>query len=87
MAAGDLLVYKCPTWTWAAGEPSRSVSYLPAEKQFLITRAVPCSRRFHSDSSSGGADFYQYPLLFLSLLYNPHIIIIVKNSSKIHLQI
>ncbi|CAH9090734.1 unnamed protein product [Cuscuta europaea] len=43
--AGDNLVTKCPTWTWESGEPSRRKSYLPAEKQYLITRNVPCLRR------------------------------------------
>jgi len=43
--AGDLLVYKCPTWTWEAGESSKAVSYLPKDKQFLRTRNVPCLMR------------------------------------------
>ncbi|KAF2315844.1 hypothetical protein GH714_040390 [Hevea brasiliensis] len=43
--AGDNLVSKCPTWSWESGEPSKRKSYLPPEKQFLITRNVPCLRR------------------------------------------
>lgn len=43
--AGDNLVSKCPTWSWEAGEPSKRKSYLPADKQYLITRNVPCLRR------------------------------------------
>lgn len=43
--AGDNLVSKCPTWSWESGEPSKRKSYLPVEKQFLITRNVPCLRR------------------------------------------
>lgn len=43
--AGDNLVSKCPTWSWESGEPSKRKSYLPSEKQFLITRNVPCLRR------------------------------------------
>lgn len=43
--AGDNLVSKCPTWSWESGEPSKRKSYFPAEKQFLITRNVPCMRR------------------------------------------
>ncbi|MFH4979830.1 hypothetical protein AB6A40_006539 [Gnathostoma spinigerum] len=44
--AGDHLVHHCPTWSWAkAVDSSRSWNYLPANKQFLITRNVPCSRR------------------------------------------
>ncbi|TPX33315.1 hypothetical protein SmJEL517_g03711 [Synchytrium microbalum] len=43
--AGDFLVYKCPTWTWVAGEESKRREYLPPDKQYLITRNVPCLRR------------------------------------------
>ncbi|TPX49238.1 hypothetical protein SeLEV6574_g01589 [Synchytrium endobioticum] len=43
--AGDFLVYKCPTWTWAAGDGAKRREYLPADKQYLITRNVPCLRR------------------------------------------
>lgn len=44
--AGDYLVYKFPTWSWADAEPaSKRVSYLPPGKQFLVTRGVPCHRR------------------------------------------
>ncbi|KAI9811801.1 MAG: E2-like enzyme [Thelocarpon impressellum] len=44
--AGDYLVFKFPTWSWAdASEPSRRVNYLPDGKQFLVTRGVPCHRR------------------------------------------
>ncbi|KAH7557385.1 hypothetical protein ACOSP7_027098 [Xanthoceras sorbifolium] len=43
--AGDNLVSKCPTWSWESGEPSKRKSYLPSEKQFLITRNVPCLKR------------------------------------------
>ena len=44
--AGDYLVYKFPTWSWSdASTPSKRVPYLPATKQFLITRGVPCHRR------------------------------------------
>ncbi|CAG8507731.1 2291_t:CDS:2, partial [Scutellospora calospora] len=45
IAAGDFLVYKCPTWNWEGGEVSKRRDYLPVEKQFLITRNVPCLRR------------------------------------------
>ena len=44
--AGDYLVYKFPTWSWADASPvSKRVSYLPGGKQFLVTRGVPCHRR------------------------------------------
>lgn len=46
VAAGDYIVYKFPSWAWADAEPeSKRVSYLPAGKQFLVTRGVPCHRR------------------------------------------
>lgn len=50
IAAGDYLVFKFPTWSWADAEPeSKRVSYLPAGKQFLVTRNVPCHRRLDDD--------------------------------------
>ncbi|XP_021832550.1 autophagy-related protein 3 [Prunus avium] len=45
VTAGDNLVSKCPTWSWESGEPSKRKPYLPPEKQYLITRNVPCLRR------------------------------------------
>jgi ubiquitin-like-conjugating enzyme ATG3 len=45
VVAGDLLVYKCPAWKWEAGDPKKAVSYLPKDKQYLITRNVPCTER------------------------------------------
>lgn len=46
VAAGDYLVYKFPTWSWADAEPeSKRVPHLPPGKQFLVTRGVPCHRR------------------------------------------
>jgi ubiquitin-like-conjugating enzyme ATG3 len=43
--AGDELVYRCPTWAWEAGDESKRKSYLPPDKQYLITRNVPCQTR------------------------------------------
>jgi ubiquitin-like-conjugating enzyme ATG3 len=42
--AGDELVYRCPTWSWCSGGIGPK-SYLPQDKQFLITRNVPCRDR------------------------------------------
>jgi ubiquitin-like-conjugating enzyme ATG3 len=36
---------KCPAWKWEGGDPKKAVSYLPKDKQFLITRNVPCAER------------------------------------------
>lgn len=44
VAAGDFLVYHCPTWEWATGDKNIR-PYLPKEKQFLLTRSVPCYKR------------------------------------------
>ncbi|KAL2758393.1 hypothetical protein ACRALDRAFT_1075010 [Sodiomyces alcalophilus JCM 7366] len=50
IAAGDYLVSKFPTWSWGdADDPSRRASYLPAGKQYLVTRNVPCHRRLNED--------------------------------------
>ncbi|KAF2077852.1 hypothetical protein CYY_000814 [Polysphondylium violaceum] len=46
--AGDLLTHKCQTWTWESGDPSRNVPHLPKDKQFLLTRNVPCYTRVRS---------------------------------------
>lgn len=45
VAAGDHLTHHCPTWAWAVGDEDRAKPYLPKDKQFLITRNVPCYRR------------------------------------------
>ena len=45
VSAGDELVYKCPTWSWEAGDPAKRKKYLPEDKQYLVTRGVPCSGR------------------------------------------
>ncbi|KAJ8614063.1 hypothetical protein CTAYLR_005829 [Chrysophaeum taylorii] len=45
VAAGDELVYKCPTWSWSAGDEVRRKRYLPETKQFLVTTNVPCAER------------------------------------------
>jgi len=43
--AGDELVYKCPTWSWESGDRKKIKNYLPADKQYLVTRNVPCPTR------------------------------------------
>ncbi|KAJ9121905.1 hypothetical protein QFC24_004487 [Naganishia onofrii] len=45
VAAGDFLTYKFPVWQWQKGTPGKSRDFLPADKQYLITRNVPCFRR------------------------------------------
>jgi len=43
--AGDELVFKCPTWSWESGDPTKTKSHLPVAKQYLVTRNVPCPNR------------------------------------------
>jgi ubiquitin-like-conjugating enzyme ATG3 len=45
VAAGDFLVTKCPTWQWSSGQENQQKDYLPADKQYLITKNVPCLNR------------------------------------------
>jgi ubiquitin-like-conjugating enzyme ATG3 len=45
LEAGDQLVFKFPTWQWASASKDRCVSYLPEDKQYLLTRNVPCTAR------------------------------------------
>jgi ubiquitin-like-conjugating enzyme ATG3 len=50
VAAGDYLVFKFPSWTWSDAEtPAKRISHLPPEKQYLVTRNVPCHRRLNDD--------------------------------------
>ncbi|POY76362.1 hypothetical protein BMF94_0559 [Rhodotorula taiwanensis] len=55
VAAGDFLVYKFPTWQWEAGEPSKRRDFLPADKQYLVSRNVPCLRRVSQLGQQTGA--------------------------------
>ncbi|ETW36828.1 hypothetical protein PFTANZ_02411 [Plasmodium falciparum Tanzania (2000708)] len=43
--SGDFLVYKFKTWEWQEADKDRVVPYLPENKQFLITKNVPCKQR------------------------------------------
>ncbi|CAX44342.1 autophagy-related E2-like conjugation enzyme, putative [Candida dubliniensis CD36] len=44
--AGDYLVYKFPTWQWGTDCPKNlQKSFLPPDKQYLVTRHVPSYQR------------------------------------------
>jgi ubiquitin-like-conjugating enzyme ATG3 len=45
LLAGDFLVQCCPTWTWEGGDEAKRREFLPPNKQYLITRNVPCLKR------------------------------------------
>merc|ERR1740139_1539692 len=49
-----MLVLRCPTWQWQAGDPANARPFLPPDKQYLFTRNVPCQRR--AASLMSGAD-------------------------------
>lgn len=45
VVAGDEIVFKCPTWQWESGDPQKRKPFLPEDKQYLVTRNVPCQNR------------------------------------------
>ncbi|GAA5934040.1 Atg3p [Sporobolomyces koalae] len=62
VAAGDFLSYKFPTWTWEAGHATKRREFLRADKQYLISRNVPCLRRVsqlgQQQHTAGGPEEY-----------------------------
>jgi ubiquitin-like-conjugating enzyme ATG3 len=48
VTAGDELVFRCPTWSWESGDAKKHKAYLPPDKQYLVTRHVPCQTRVAS---------------------------------------
>ncbi|KWU41116.1 hypothetical protein RHOSPDRAFT_27839 [Rhodotorula sp. JG-1b] len=67
VAAGDFLVYKFPTWQWEAGEPSKRRDFLPADKQYLVSRNVPCLRRVSQLDQQGGSTQDEYAEMLMDL--------------------
>eukprot|EP00966_Prymnesium_polylepis_P331798 7387365-Prymnesium_polylepis.1 len=61
VAAGDMLVLRCPTWQWQGGDPAKARPFLPSDKQFLITRNVPCQKRAATLGASCGEETDVYP--------------------------
>jgi len=89
--AGDLLTYKCPTWTWESGDPKRRNDYLPPDKQFLLTRNVPCLHRaddlFNSKSTAtavkvGGDDGEDWALCATGPEEEPQDILEIPSNKK-----
>lgn len=52
VAAGDYLVYKFPTWSWAPADAAKRVTHLPDDKQYLVLRNAPCHSRVDDSFSS-----------------------------------
>lgn len=48
LIAGEQLVHRCPTWTWNTSSSGYEQKHLPGDKQFLITRGVPCRKRINA---------------------------------------
>lgn len=48
LIAGEQLVHRCPTWAWSPSVQGHEQKHLPPDKQFLITRGVPCRRRIRN---------------------------------------
>ncbi|GMM33704.1 Atg3 protein [Saccharomycopsis crataegensis] len=56
VAAGDYLSYKFPTWQWCpVADDSLEKTFLPKDRQFLVTRKVPSYQRALS-YLNGGAE-------------------------------
>ncbi|EZG51722.1 autophagy-related protein 3 [Gregarina niphandrodes] len=45
--AGDQLTCQTPTWQWQSCDQAHQVFWLPPDKQYLITRNIPCRYRIH----------------------------------------
>ncbi|GAA5852734.1 hypothetical protein JCM9279_003950 [Rhodotorula babjevae] len=60
VAAGDFLVYKFPVWQWEGGDPTKARDFLPKDKQYLISRNVPCLRRVSQLGQQGGGAGDEY---------------------------
>jgi len=45
VAAGDHLCHKCNTWQWESGKENLMNKNLPKDKQYLVTKNVPCEKR------------------------------------------
>jgi ubiquitin-like-conjugating enzyme ATG3 len=47
----DHFILCFPSWKWCSGDPNGSCSYLPKNKQFLITRGAPSYHRVTNSST------------------------------------
>lgn len=57
VTAGDYLVNKFPTWSWATtSDPKKRTSDLPADKQYLVLKHAPCHTRLEEGFSTWNPD-------------------------------
>jgi ubiquitin-like-conjugating enzyme ATG3 len=54
--AGDYLVYKFPTWEWGKCPKNLQKSYLPPDKQYLVTKKVPSYQRANVYLNGGNSE-------------------------------
>eukprot|EP00474_Spongospora_subterranea_P011373 CRZ11831.1 hypothetical protein [Spongospora subterranea] len=54
--AGDELTYRCPSWSWVSATGSSRKSYLPKNKQYLVTRNVPSLARLGDQAMEGNGE-------------------------------
>ncbi|EPB78526.1 autophagocytosis associated protein [Ancylostoma ceylanicum] len=82
--AGDHLVHHCSTWKWSkAADSSRTRSYLPEDKQFLIVRNVPCHKRCRQmeyDPSQEKVCSYLLKFIVLGEVFMDHFQILSSNE-------
>ena len=45
VSAGTALSTNCPSWQWMSSDEGKEKSWLPSDKQYLMTRGVACYRR------------------------------------------
>lgn len=57
--AGDYLETRFPTWQWARAAKGKEREFLPIDKQYLVTRHVPCYNRVkdYEAEAEGGQKF------------------------------
>eukprot|EP00605_Chrysophyceae_sp_TOSAG23-4_P003047 GSChrysophyteH1.ASY1.ANO1.3352.1 assembled CDS len=56
VSAGTALATNCPTWQWMSSDEGKEKSWLPSDKQYLMTRGVACFRRVSDLDSSTEVD-------------------------------
>lgn len=61
VAAGDYLASRFPTWQWGSTPADKQRDFLPADRQYLVTRHVPCRQRVDDAELAVAAATYAVP--------------------------